>query len=62
MYSSFFSPLDIAFEFSGSGLILYNIGEWITLVFFILDIIVNLRTTYYTPNNEEVNKFIIMII
>jgi len=29
---------------------LYTIGDYISLGFFILDICVNLRTTYYTSN------------
>ncbi|KRX03617.1 Cyclic nucleotide-binding protein [Pseudocohnilembus persalinus] len=53
LYSSFMSPLDIAFQFKDIGKILYKIGDYITLVFFIFDIVFNLRTTFYTPNNEE---------
>ncbi len=54
LFSTFLSPLDIAFEFKGTGAIFYSIADWITFGFFVLDILVNLRTTYYNDNNEEI--------
>lgn len=53
LYSSFMSPLDIAFEFKGLGEILYLISDYFILAFFVMDLFVSLRTTYYTNNNEE---------
>lgn len=62
LYSSFFSPLNIAFRFrfDETGKLFYDIGENITLAFFIFDILVNLRTTFYTSNNEEVIYIILL--
>ena len=54
IYTAFFSPLDIAFQFSGKGLLVYQILDWITLIIFVLDIFVNLRTTYFTYNDDEI--------
>lgn len=54
LYSTFVSPLDIAFEFSGTTQIVYKTGDYITLVLFIMDIIINFRTTYLTSDNDEV--------
>ena len=54
LYSTFLSPIDIAFEFEGSILILYKIGDYVTLGFFVLDILINCRTTYFTDSNDEI--------
>lgn len=54
LYSSFVSPLDIAFDFEPVGQLLYTIGDYITLGLFILDILINLRTSYFTDSNDEI--------
>ena len=54
LYSTFLSPIDIAFEFSGTSLVAYKIGDYVTLVFFSLDIFINCRTTFFTDNNDEI--------
>lgn len=47
IYSCIASPLDIAFIFSDILSVLIDLGDKVTLVFFVLDILVNLRTTYF---------------
>lgn len=54
IYSSIMSPIDIAFEYDGITGIILDTNENILLIFFILDIIMNLRTTYLNSNMDEV--------
>jgi len=47
LYTSFLSPLDIAFEFDDPTFSsIYKIIDYFVLAFFCLDIIMNFRTTY----------------
>lgn len=54
LYTTFVSPVDIAFEFTGAGKIAYKTGDYITLIFFIFDIVINFRTSYMTQSNDEI--------
>jgi hypothetical protein len=51
LYTSFISPLDIAFTFGGGDLYTtYKTFDYIVLSFFALDILFNFRTTFYDEN------------
>jgi hypothetical protein len=53
IYSCIASPLDIAFIFEGVLKLLIDWGDKVTLVFFVLDILINLRTTYLDSKKFE---------
>jgi hypothetical protein len=56
LYTSFISPLDIAFSFSDSGLYtVYKTFDYIVLILFGVDILFNFRTTYYDTNLVPIN-------
>lgn len=54
IYSCIISPLDIAFIFETLITFIIDLGDKITLIFFVLDILINLRTTYYDREDNEV--------
>ena len=55
LYNCFFIPVEIAFEPPKlEQSILYLVVDILVDIFFILDIFINLRTTYITNKNEEI--------
>lgn len=52
--SSILSPLNIAFTFDYPYDTLYKTFDYITLAVFVLDILIGLRASFFTINNEEV--------
>lgn len=51
VYTSVLSPIEIAFKFEGETLNeVYKILDYFIFVFFILDILINFRTTYFDVN------------
>lgn len=55
LYTSFLSPLDIAFEFEKSTLYDVYIGfDYLILTLFAFDILINFRSTYFDENLDEI--------
>ena len=54
-YTSFLSPIEIAFEFESSTLRdVYIVFDYIILAFFGFDILINFRSTYIDDKLDEI--------
>lgn len=52
IYNSLFNPIEIAFELSGD--LWFQISNSLVCFIYVSDIILNMRTSYFDENNDEI--------